>query len=185
MVDEADPTDDVDGHTRLLETRIGRGVIALIIAVGSFGILAPNLPASAVRDEIAGWWGPAEDIGLIQDWAVFSPTPRSDSIDVRARIEYVDGTTEIWDIPDFDPGFGAYRQYRWHKFQERIRLDNRESFWPSFAQWIAYEHVHDGVEPASVTLIRRWIEHDPLTAGGRTTDSGWNEFEFYTWEGSQ
>ncbi|NKB42170.1 MAG: hypothetical protein GKR86_14250, partial [Ilumatobacter sp.] len=77
-MDEADPTDDVDGHTRLLDTRIGRGVIALIIAVGSFWILAPNLPASAVRDEIAGWWGPAEDIGLIQDWAVFSPTPRSD-----------------------------------------------------------------------------------------------------------
>jgi hypothetical protein len=178
------PNDDVDVHTRLLDTRIGRGVITLIIGVGSFWILAPNLPASAVRDEIAAWWGPAEDIGLVQDWAVFSPNPRSDSIDVRARIQYVDGTTEFWDIPEFDPGFGAYRQYRWHKVQERIRLDNRELYWPSFARWVAGEHVRDGAEPASVTLVRRWIEHDPLTAHGRISDSGWNEFEFYTWEGT-
>lgn len=184
-MDDADPNDDVDVHTRLLETRIGRGVIALIIGVGSFWILAPNLPASAVRDEIAGWWGPAEDIGLVQDWAVFSPNPRSDSIDVRARIEYADGTIDYWDFPEFDPWFGASRQYRWHKVQERIRLDNRESYWPPFAQWVAAEQVRDGVEPASVTLIRRWIEHGPLTAGGRISDSGWNEFEFYTWEGSR
>ena len=78
-----------------------------------------------------GWWGPAEDIGLVQDWAVFSPNPRNESIDVRARIEYVDGTIEFWDVPEYDPGFGAYRQYRWHKLQERIRLDNREFYWPS------------------------------------------------------
>ena len=78
-MDEAEPNDDVDFHTRLLETRIGQGIVALILVVGSFWILTPNLPASAVRNEIAGWWGPAEDIGLVQDWAVFSPNPRNES----------------------------------------------------------------------------------------------------------
>ena len=184
-MDVADSNDDIDIHTRLLETSIGRGIVAVVIAVGSFWILAPNLPASAVRSEMEGWWGPAEDIGLVQDWAVFSPNPRSNSIDVRARIEYVDGTTEFWDVPEYDPGFGAYRQYRWHKFQERVRLNDREFYWPSFAAWVAAQHVRDGIEPESVTLIRRWIEHDPLTADGRISDSGWNEFEFHTWEAEQ
>jgi len=175
-------SDDVDLYTRLLDSRIGRVVAGLIIGVGAFWILAPNLPASAVRDEIAGWWGPAEDIGLVQDWAVFSPNPRNDSIDVRARIDFADGRIEFWDVPEFDPGVGAYRQYRWHKWQERIRLDNREFYWPSTAAWLADRYTRDGVVPLRVTLIRRWIEHAPLTADGRIIDSGWNEFEFYVWE---
>ena len=174
--------DDVDLHTRALDSAVGRVVVGVIIAVGSYWILAPTLPASAVRDEIAGWWGPAEDIGLVQDWAVFSPNPRSDSIDVRARIEFDDGRIEFWDVPEYDPGFGAFRQYRWHKWQERIRLDNRDFYWPSTAEWLVEQYTVDGVQPARVTLIRRWIEHAPLTADGRISDSGWNEFEFYEWE---
>ena len=183
-MDEARENDDVDLHTRLLDTTVGRVVVGVILTVGSFWIVAPNLPGSAVRAEMAGWWGPAEDIGLIQDWAVFSPDPRDISLDVRARIEYADGSTEFWDIPEYDPGFGAYRQYRWHKFQERIRLDDHRAFWPAFAQWVADQHERDGLPPESVTLIRRWIEHQPLTADGRAENSGWNEFEFYTWAGA-
>lgn len=181
---EADPSDDVDVHTRLLHTNVGRWVVGLVVVVGSFWILTPNLPDSAVRDAVAGWWGPAEDVGLAQDWAVFSPDPRSESLDVRARIQYGDGTTEYWDVPEYDPGVGAYRQYRWNKFQERIRLDDYQLYWPAFARWVADQHARDGVAPARVTLIRRWIEHQPLTADGRIEDGGWNEFEFYTWEGT-
>jgi hypothetical protein len=180
-VDEDLASDDVDLHTRLLRTTVGPWIVGLVVAVGAFWITAPNLPASAVRSRVDGWWKPAEDIGLVQDWAVFSPNPRRDSLDVRARIEYLDGTTEFWDIPEFDPGFGAYRQYRWHKFQERIRLDDHAIYWPAFAQWVADEHERDGLPPERVVLIRRWIEHQPLTADGRISDSGWNEYEFYTW----
>jgi hypothetical protein len=112
---------------------------------------------------------------------VFSPNPRNESIDVRARIEHDDGTIEFWDVPEFGPVVGAFRQYRWHKWQERIRLDNRERYWPWTAEWVARQHAVEGVLPAQVTMIRRWIVHEALTADG-TVDSGWNEFEFYTWE---
>lgn len=179
---DSEVRDDVDLHTRLLRTPLGRGVVGLIVLVGSFWIVTPNVPRSPVHHELEGWWKPAETIGLVQDWAVFSPNPRGESIDVRARVEHDDGTIEFWDVPEFDPGFGAYRQYRWHKWQERIRLDNRELYWPSTAEWIADQHLRDGARPARVTLIRRWIVHEPLVAGGGIVDSGWNEFEFYTWD---
>ena len=179
---ESGAADDVDAHTRLSGSRAGRVAIALVTVVGAFWIVAPNLPVSAVRDRLDSAWSPADDIGLVQDWAVFSPDPRHESLDVRARIVYDDGTVAFWDVPEFDPVVGAYREYRWNKWQERIRLDDQADLWPSTAEWIADHNQRDGTRPASVTLIRRWIVHEPLTADGIVADSGWNEYEFYTWE---
>lgn len=176
---------DVDVHTALLSDRRGRAIVAIVVAVLSFWILIPNIPGSMVRDRVAAWWKPATQIGLTQDWAVFSPNPRNQSIDVRARVEFDDGSLRFWDVPEYDPGFGAYRTYRWHKWQERVRLDNREAFWLPTAEWIANDFARDGVLPLRITLIRRWIDHEPLTDIGMTVDNGWNEFEFYVWERDQ
>lgn len=156
--------------------------VALVVAVTALWIVGPNIPSSAVRDRLAPLWEPAEVTGLVQDWSVFSPNPRSQSIDVRARLEYGDGTIAFWDVPEFEPTFGALRQYRWHKWQERLRLDDREDHWQPTAEWIADHERRDGVAPERVTLIRRWIDHEPLTSNGPTMDAGWNEFEFYEWE---
>ena len=166
----------------MVHARLGRPGVALVVAVMSFWIVAPNMPSSAVRDELAPLWKPATEAGLVQDWAVFSPNPRSQSIDVRARLEFDDGSIDFWDVPQFDPVIGAFRQYRWHKWQERLRLDSREKYWQPTAEWIADQNLRDGVRPVRVTLIRRWIDHEPLTSSGQTVDVGWNEFEFYSWE---
>lgn len=166
----------------MVHARFGRLGVALVVAVMSFWIVAPNMPSSAVRDELAPLWKPATEAGLVQDWAVFSPNPRSQSIDVRARLEFDDGSIDFWDVPEFDPVIGAFRQYRWHKWQERLRLDSREKHWQPTAEWIADQNLRDGVGPVRVTLIRRWIDHEPLTSSGQTVDVGWNEFEFYSWE---
>jgi hypothetical protein len=174
--------DDVDRHSALLTSRPGRVVVALVLVVGTWSIVAPNLPASAARDRIDGWWDPAIEFGLVQDWGVFSPNPRSQSIDVRARIEYDDGAIEFWDVPEHDPLFGAYRQYRWNKWQERIRLDSRSNLWEPTAEWLAAQNIRNGAPPTRITLIRRWIDHEPLTSDGEILDGGWNEFEFYVWE---
>lgn len=169
-------------QTRVLQMRFGHVLVAALVAVTACWIVGPNLPASAVRDELAPLWEPAVKVGLVQDWAVFSPDPRDVSIDVRARLEYDDGTIDFWDVPEFDPIIGAFRQYRWHKWQERVRLDNREDHWEPTAAWIADRNRRDDERPVRVTLIRRWIDHEPLTARGPAVDVGWNEFEFYVWE---
>ena len=177
-----DAGDDADLHTRLTRSTIGRCIVGLVIGVGSFWVVAPNLPPSPVRADLAVLWRPADEIGLVQDWSVFSPNPRNETIDVRARAEYDDGSFEMWDVPDFDPVVGAFRQYRWHKWQERIRLDSQGALWPTTAEWIAVQRLRDGVRPARVVLVRRWIVHEPLTASGWVENSGWFEFEFYVWE---
>lgn len=179
---DVDPDAPSDWQSRALSARFGRVRIGIVVAVTAFWIAAPNMPSSAVRDELAPLWEPAANTGLVQDWAVFSPNPRSQSVDVRARLEFDDGTIDFWDVPEFDPGFGAFRQYRWHKWQERVRLDNREVYWQPTAEWIADERVRDGLRPVRITLIRRWIDHEPLTSSGPAVDVGWNEFEFYIWE---
>lgn len=186
-MDDAGGTNSVEAadggwQTHALHARFGGVRVGLVVTVIAFWIVAPNMPSSAVRDELALLWGPAEATGLVQDWAVFSPNPRNQSLDVRARLEYDDGTIEFWDVPEFDPTIGAFRQYRWNKWQERVRLDDYEDHWEPTAGWIAAQHLRDGIRPVQITLIRRWIDHEPLTADGRPDDGGWNEFEFYVWE---
>lgn len=176
---ETTPRPD-DLQTRLTDSRVGRAVVAIGVIVMAFFVIAPNMPPSAVRDDVDVLWAIAEDAGLAQDWGVFSPIPRDQSLDVRARITYADGSTVIWEVPDLDPMIGAYREYRWNKWQERVRLDARDDLWDPTAAWIADQHRRDGDLPITVTLIRRWIDHEPLTADG-AVDSGWNEFEFHTW----
>ncbi len=174
--------DDVDLHTRLVGHRSGRVAVGIGLVVVAFWIVGPNMPASGARSRIDALWRPAESAGLVQDWEVFSPNPRDQSLDVRALVEHDDDSVEFWDVPEFDPIVGAYRQYRWNKWQERVRLDDESDLWESTAEWIADQNLRDGVRPRRVTLVRRWIDHEPLADDGRFSDSGWNEAEFFTWE---
>lgn len=172
-----------DLHSRLVATPVGQSLAAAIVAFMSLWIVAPNMPASAMRTWVDGLWAPANAIGLQQDWGVFSPNPRDHSLDVRARIEYADGTIEFWDLPEYDPILGAYRQYRWQKWQERVRNDESALLWEPTARWIAENKTSGRLPPTRIVLIRRWIDHVPLTIDGVILDGGWNEYEFYTWEG--
>src|SRR6056297_163393 len=132
----------------------------MVVGVGSVWIVAPNMPASPLRVQVDAVWRPAELIGLEQSWGVFSPDPRAQSLDVRARVEFADGSTEFWDVPELDPIVGAFREYRWQKWQERIRLDSNEAWWDHAAEWIAGESTRNGAAPVRVELLRRWIDAD-------------------------
>lgn len=182
----ADPAADraVDDHSRIVDTLFGRIVVGVVLVVGAFWIVAPNTPAGPLRAAIDAAFEPARNLGLEQDWGVFSPNARSISLDVRARLTYPDGSVATWDVPDLDPVVGAYREYRWNKWQERVRLDARADLWQPTAEWIAAANQRDGEPPVEVVLIRRWIDHEPLTAAGARDvpdDGTWNEFEFYVW----
>lgn len=176
-----DAAERTDAHTALLHTRVGKALVTVLIVVMSVWIVGPNLPASPVRDTVDIVWSPASNAGFDQNWAVFSPNPRSQSLEVVAVAEFADGTTAEWKLPEFDPLIGAYRTYRWRKWQERVRLDSNERYWDSSAAWIASDVARGDELPIRVRLLRRWRDLEPLTADG-IVDTELNEFEFHVWE---
>ena len=171
-------SDHVDAHTALLQRRSGRSVVAVVVVVMAVWTLGPNLPDGPATDRVEVLWSPATDAGFDQNWSVFSPNPRSQSLDVDAIVEFADGTTTTWMVPDADPI--GWRSARWRKWVERIRLDTNERLWDAAAGWIAEQHRRDGQLPVSVRLTRRWIDHVPLTEDG-AVDREPRSFEFHVW----
>ncbi|MGK0275925.1 MAG: hypothetical protein ACI9N0_002312 [Ilumatobacter sp.] len=176
-----DAAERTDAHTALLHSRVGRVVVGVLVVVMSVWIVGPNLPASPARDAVEVVWSPAVNAGFEQNWAVFSPNPRTQSLEVVAVAEFADGTTTEWKLPEFDPVIGAYRTYRWRKWQERVRLDSNARYWDSSAAWIAGDVARGDELPVRVRLVRRWRDLGPLTADG-IVNTAPNEFEFYVWE---
>jgi len=174
-------TKRTDAHTALANTRVGKAVVAVLVVVMSVWIVGPNLPASPARDTIDIVWSPAVNAGFTQSWSVFSPNPRSQTREVTAVAEFADGTTAEWTPPEFGPVIGAYRSYRWRKWQGRVRLNKNERYWDSSAAWIARDVARGDELPVRVRLIRRWRDLEPLTADG-IVDTQPIEFEFHVWE---
>ena len=175
-----DATERPDAHTALVRTRVGKVVVAVLVIVMSVWIVGPNIPASPVRDRVEVVWSPAIKAGFKQNWSVFSPNPRAQALEVVAVAEFADGTTTEWTLPELGQTIGAYRSYRWRKWQERIRLDSNARYWDSSAAWIARDVARGDELPVSVRLIRRWRDIKPLTANG-IVDTKVNEFEFHVW----
>lgn len=172
-----------DAHTALLHTRSGKVVVAVLVVVMSVWIVGPNLPSSPVRDTVDVVWSPAVNAGFDQNWSVFSPNPRTQSLEVVAVAEFADGTTTEWKLPEFGSVIGAYRTSRWRKWQERVRLDSNERYWESSAAWIASDVARGDELPVRVRLQRRWRDLEPLTADG-IVDTELNEYEFFVWDRS-
>lgn len=155
--------------------RVLAPVIVLVVAVWTIG---PNLANGPAKQELGTLWRPAVVLGFDQDWRVFSPNPVSQSLEVLALVDLDDGTQVEWHAPERNLLFGAYSEYRWQKWQERVRLDMRSDLWAPAATWIADQFRSDGRNPVRVRLVRRWREHLPLTAQG-INDGDWQSFVFF------
>ncbi len=171
-------TDRVDAHTALTHSRWGRSLIAVMLVVMAVWTVGPNLPNGPATRQLDALWAPATDAGFDQNWSVFSPNPRNQSLSVDALVEFADGSTVTWTVPDPDPI--GWRSARWRKWVERIRLDANERLWDATAGWIAQQHRRDGELPTTVRMTRRWIDHEPLTEDG-AIDGEPRSFEFYVW----
>lgn len=170
--------DKVDAHSRLLHSRLGRVGVLAAVAVMAVWTVGPNLPPGPAVDQFGALWSPATDAGFDQNWSVFSPNPRDQSLSVDALVEFADGSTVTWTTPDPDPI--GWRTARWRKWVERIRLDTNERLWDATAGWIAEQNRRGDELPITVRLNRRWIDHEPLTADG-AVDGEPRSFEFYVW----
>jgi hypothetical protein len=149
-------------------SRGGRRLISALLIVLLLGILVNNLPRqSHLQERLSNLTEPYMNaLGLDQYWGVFAPDPRRHSIEFEARIEYRDGSSEIWRPPDRDPVIGAYWDYRWRKYAENAVLDQSNlTLWDPTAAWIAREHRER--DPVRVLLFRRIAK---LTPPGKDAD---------------
>ena len=73
---------------------------------------------------------------------------------------------------------GAYREYRWRKWERRIRLDRNDHLWRPTAQWVADRYEDDGVVER-VVLIRIFSDTPEPGSGDERV---WETVEFYDYD---
>lgn len=146
---------------RLESTSRGQAALSLVIGALLVTVLAGVLPASPLQRALAAPVRPiTEGLGLVQSWGVFAPDPRPISVAVHAEVELAGAGAGmvVVELPDSGDGPGAYRTYRWRKFQEHLYQDANAHLWGPAATWAAAQV--DGVA-RSVHLVRTWRELGP------------------------
>jgi hypothetical protein len=165
---------------RLESSAAGRAAISLFIVVTVVSVVVWNLPASEVKQDALAVVRPyVLATGLEQNWGVFSPDPRRQTLDLLARVRYADGGEETFRVPRGDRFVGAYWDYRWWKWVEWATSDAQKQLWEPTAAWFARRARDDGRRPVAVTLVRRWQEL--LPPGDGPSRSGWQEHAYYTY----
>jgi hypothetical protein len=155
-------------------TPSGRVLASAVLGFLVYALVVWNLPSSELRDELRPGVRPVMyAMALDQSWSVFAPNPTTTSIAVEADVVFADGHVERFVFPDGDDVLGAYREYRWRKWERRVRLDDRSELWRPTAEWVARQFD----EPvASVVLIRRFSE---TPEPGSDAERRWSSVEFY------
>ncbi len=160
---------------------IGRLLISAFVVVSVVLAFVVNMPASTVRSKIVGATHPyINALGLDGGWAVFAPDFRHQTLELEARVTYADGSQVIWHRPVGGDVFGAYWDYRWQKWMERVTSpDYRDALWAPAADYIARQEARPGTRVAAVTLIRRTfgLEAPSATGPARTP---WRQSAYYT-----
>ncbi len=150
---------------RIEASDVGRALISAFVVITLVVIVAANLPASKLKTELTRIAGPYNDaVELNQVWGVFAPDPRRRVLQIEARIEYTDGSTEVWQPPRGLPFPNSYRDVRWRKWVEVVPLVLSQT-----ALWLARSHTRDGRTPRHVEIVQRRYELLPPGDGNDRT----------------
>jgi hypothetical protein len=164
---------------RLEQLRSRRIALSAVIATLLVAMIVGNFPGGGILGQLSTATQPLRNAtGLQQNWTVFSP-PRTISAYVDGRVDFSDGSTASFPITT-RPGFGAYVDYRWQKYEEVIRPDDGRELWPQYAELVADRARSSGHRPRRVTLVRRWA--DTLPPGPGPQRDTWHEATMYVLE---
>lgn len=180
MADTDQPEPDVDPAVEHADLgwvaghRVGQILLSAFLAFLVFTLIVWNLPKSEVRDQIRPSLRPFVNSAAIdQSWAVFAPNPTTVSLAVEADVYLADGSREHFKFPHGDDLIGAYREYRWRKWERRVRLDSNDHMWKRTAEWVAAQYDAD-VE--RVVLVR-FFSDTPEPGSGE--ERVWERAEFF------
>jgi hypothetical protein len=152
----------------------GRVVASVVLGFLTVALVIWNLPSSELRNELRPGVRPVmHALALDQSWSVFAPNPTTTSIAVEADVTFADGRVERFVFPEGDDFFGAYREYRWRKWERRVRLDDRSEMWRPTAEWVARQFD----EPVTRVVLIRSFSETPEPGSG--TERVWTSVEFF------
>jgi hypothetical protein len=142
---------------RLEQSRAGRIAISVVLVALLTVVVALCAQPSPVQREIVDAARPVVNaLAIDQGWGVFAPDPRPVSLAFFARVQYADGLTETWRMPEGGAVIGEYWDYRWRKYLEYVTQDPWAGVtWRQMAGFIARDVDRDGRHPTRVTLVRR------------------------------
>ena len=164
---------------RLESSAVGRAAISVFAVATVVALAFWNLPDSEIKRKALKVVRPyVTALGLEQNWGVFAPDPRRETVELFARVEYADGSERTLKVPRGDPFIGEYWDYRWRKWYEWARSDDYQHLWDPAARWFARVAADEGGTPVRVTLVRRWRQL--LPPGPGPAESDWREFSYYT-----
>ena len=171
-------SDERGRQARLESTRLGKlAVSVFVVAVLSVAVIQ-NFPAGDVDRRLSGVVPYASVLGLEQRWSIFAPDPYRIAMVVEAEVRYSDGTTGRWSPPKGGPAVGAYRDFRWRKYEENLRQDKNAGLWRPTAAYVARRERDLGRRPVRITLVRRW--YDLLPPGPGPDRGPWQQARFFS-----
>jgi hypothetical protein len=158
----------------------GRAVISVFVVLTIVCLVLWNLPDSGLRKKtFSFFWPYVNTLGVEQNWGVFAPDPRRQTIDPYARVTMSDGSQTTYRMPSGDPVVGGYWDYRWRKWTEYVTQGSRTiQLAQPAAIWLARHHVSHGRRPLLVQFVRLWYELRP--PGHRIHGPPrWHEYAYY------
>jgi hypothetical protein len=146
----------VSFQERVERSRAGRVAISLFAVLTVLTILTANLPASHLENLLMKADHPyLNAVDMQQNWGVFAPDPRSQTVDLLARVTFADGSQETWQIPTRDAVVGEYVDYRWRKWEEWIVSPSYAFLYKPGAIYVARRLATPTRRPVRVTLFNR------------------------------
>ena len=152
-----------------------RRLTSLLLGAWLLLLFVDALPhTSLLHQRLKSWVDPFLDVtGLWQGtWQLFAP--EADKIDIRltAEISYADGTTRLWESPDWRDmsGWQKFVHFREMEYYDAVRQDDNSPAWPSLADYLARTvpaASGPAIRPTKVVLSRRWSLVPPPEKGLR------------------
>jgi hypothetical protein len=172
--------DRIQLQRRLETSPTGRALITGAIVFTLAAMVVSNLPPSELRRTGMRVVEPYLDItGLHQNWNLFAPDPRRATLQLEARMLYVDGSTAVWHPPVGDPFIGVYASFRWRKWAGNVMSSSNRGLLAPAADFVARTHPRDGRLPVQVQLFKRSYVA-PMPGLGRPAVQPWNDTLLYT-----
>ncbi|MEM7284965.1 MAG: hypothetical protein AAF480_01315 [Actinomycetota bacterium] len=157
----------------------GRLLLTGVFAFLGYTLVVWNLPSSELRSELRPGLRPVVNaVAIDQSWSVFAPNPTTVSLAVEADVHLSSGEVIRHRFPHGDDFIGAYREYRWRKWERRIRLDRNDHLWRPTAQWVAAQY--EDVGPVRRVVLIRTFSETPEPGTG--ADRVWETVEFYDYD---